>query len=298
MTDYNCYLLTGAGFSKDFGGRLANEFWALLYQHPQIQNNQRIKDILWENRELGFEAALEKISQKYEECPEEWAEDYKTIQAIIREKFQEMDSSFEETIQSFNATEAGQSSYRISTLFKKFKVIFTTNQDMLFERSLINLCNALGHPGMKSKGHPQSFQGVCYQGALTQHLGSSPIQIPDGLSTSTIGSKAYVKLHGSHNWESEQGQLMIVGGRKEAQIESLPLFKWYFEEFKKLLSLPNSRLLILGHSLCCLSGEGRPSPLGFKTVRDSFPSYGSSIVQCLSCTPLPVMCNSFTRKAR
>ena len=39
----------------------------------------------------------------------------------------------------------------------------------------------------------------------------------------------------------------------------------------------------MSYLFCCLSGESRLAPLGFKTGRESFPSSGSSTMQCLSC---------------
>lgn len=248
------YLLTGAGFSQNFGGMLASELWAVLYGHSKIQNNDRIKRILWDNREHGFEVALEEVRQLYLSDSDGWEEDYKTIQAIIRETFQSMDRSFGEKLrdQGFQKN-FGQSTYRLTDLFKNFDVIFTTNQDMLIERHFINLTGGpishLGHPGMKSKGHPQSFRGAFYQGEISENMGSSPIQIQDkDRIGGNIPNKSYVKLHGSHNWEGDKEQLLIMGGQKEERIGSQPLLAWYFCEFTRLLKESDTRLMILGYS--------------------------------------------------
>ena len=45
---------------------------------------------------------------------------------------------------------------------------------------------------------------------------------------------------------------MILGNEKDSQIQDNPLMKKYFELFRESLSRPNSRLLILGHSLADL----------------------------------------------
>jgi hypothetical protein len=60
----------------------------------------------------------------------------------------------------------------------------------------------------------------------------------------------YVKLHGSVNWmESNIGQrMLIMGGGKTALIGRYPLLKWYQEEFRKALTQPGARLMVMGYS--------------------------------------------------
>ena len=54
-------------------------------------------------------------------------------------------------------------------------------------------------------------------------------------------------------------------------------FFWFFRRIYGLILAKKSC------NSCCLSGESRLTPLGFKTGRESFPSSGSSTMQCLSC---------------
>ena len=49
-------LLTGAGWSRNWGGQLANEVWSALVGHPLVRNNARLRDLLLE--ENAFELAL------------------------------------------------------------------------------------------------------------------------------------------------------------------------------------------------------------------------------------------------
>jgi len=47
-----------------------------------------------------------------------------------------------------------------------------------------------------------------------------------------------IKLHGSFNWRSDDGQnLMVVGTDKTAKIAAMPLLTWYAEIFKQVLSV-------------------------------------------------------------
>ena len=39
-------LLTGAGFTKNFGGFLANEMWSKIHNHPMVQSKPKLKQLL------------------------------------------------------------------------------------------------------------------------------------------------------------------------------------------------------------------------------------------------------------
>lgn len=49
-------ILTGAGWTRNWGGRLAAEIWEDLIGHPAIQGNSRLRELLL--REQSFETAL------------------------------------------------------------------------------------------------------------------------------------------------------------------------------------------------------------------------------------------------
>ena len=42
----NLILLTGAGFTKNFGGFLASEMWSKIFNTPAIQANKKLRDLL------------------------------------------------------------------------------------------------------------------------------------------------------------------------------------------------------------------------------------------------------------
>jgi hypothetical protein len=58
----------------------------------------------------------------------------------------------------------------------------------------------------------------------------------------------YLKLHGSSNWTYGLGYLLVVGGAKEVEIERVPLLSWYHQEFRKVITRPNCKLMIVGYS--------------------------------------------------
>jgi hypothetical protein len=56
-------------------------------------------------------------------------------------------------------------------------------------------------------------------------------------------------LHGSWNWsDPETGQLLVLGANKPELIARQPLLSFYHSEFVKRLSMPNSRLMVIGYS--------------------------------------------------
>ena len=115
----NYYLLTGAGFSKNFGGWVSSELWAYLIGHQKIQNNEELKELLWKNKDKGFEDALYE-AKKNAVNDEEWKENYKILQEVISQAFKEMNESFLCPTQE-------QGIYIIEKLFKRFNAVFTTN---------------------------------------------------------------------------------------------------------------------------------------------------------------------------
>jgi len=42
-------LLTGAGFTKNFGGFLAIEMWSKVFNHPEIQSSEKLKSLIQNN---------------------------------------------------------------------------------------------------------------------------------------------------------------------------------------------------------------------------------------------------------
>jgi len=43
MTENDRVLLTGAGFTKNFGGPLAREIWSLIFNNPRIQQTPSLR---------------------------------------------------------------------------------------------------------------------------------------------------------------------------------------------------------------------------------------------------------------
>lgn len=238
------YILTGAGFSKNWGGWLSNELWAYLFGHPDIQKSADLRELLWENRQQGFENALEKARQNAL-TNQKWMTRYKTLESVVMEAFEKMDNLFKGIYNEF-----GQTVYIISKFIAKFDAAFTTNQDLLVEERQLRLRDATFFRYV-GKGHILGLRkpGVKFSPSLA---GGTPTWTPDedqiGKFKLDSNVMPYIKLHGCMNGRSSSGHLMIMGGQKDEQIAKEPLIKWYFEIFKSKLSEPGSKLLVLGHS--------------------------------------------------
>ena len=55
------------------------------------------------------------------------------------------------------------------------------------------------------------------------------------------------KLHGSINWRDDAGEILVMGGAKEGIIKEKKILSWYREEFERILTTPDTRLMVIGY---------------------------------------------------
>jgi hypothetical protein len=257
-------LLTGAGFTKNFGGLLAREMWSVIFNHNRIQAHLKIKELLRDD--LDYESVYTSIMEgsSYKKDEKEAINDavkfaYENIDTILREYgggvprpaeltdvLRFIDCFNDNRIKSFIGT--NNVKYFIQTETGNKSFIFTLNQDLFFERLCSN-CE-LSIPGIKNNSEwfasrfrsPLSPSDYCN---LPKKDELNHIK-PDILSD---GNFFLIKLHGSCNWISFDGtQKMVIGRGKKEQIQKEPLLTYYSEVFKKALSQYQRRLLIIGYS--------------------------------------------------
>jgi hypothetical protein len=135
-------LLTGAGFSRNWGGWLASETFEYLLGSPEIDGN--LRSLLWRSKEAGggFEDALAELQEEHERrCDEFSRKPLNDLQVAIVGMFNMMDQSFATTTfepqHELNQITPRPQSYVRSFLFQ-FDAIFTLNQDLLLERHYLN----------------------------------------------------------------------------------------------------------------------------------------------------------------
>ena len=234
-------ILTGAGFTKNFGGLLASEMWAIIFNHKKIQDQPKIKKLMMDD--FDFESIYYRIMEgSYSDDEKEAITDavklaYENIDAILRKYDFGNPYPIRHVLELFwHFAETSDKS-----------LIFTLNQDLFFERLYSG--DKLSIPGIENNS--EWFTSY-YRKKLEE---SDNCKLPDEEKLNSIkpdilsdGSNFVIKLHGSYNWKSYDGSdIMIIGRGKTGQIQKEPLLNYYFEVFEKALSQNQRRLLIIGY---------------------------------------------------
>ena len=236
-------LLTGAGFSRNWGGYTALEMMGQILNH--LQDNEEAR-IFWLEMP-SFEEGLAR-ARAGEVSPD--ALQY--MESAVLEAFKSLDRQ----LQGFN----GPWFHGVEKLLSQFYwrapsgitldtgYLFTLNQDLLVER---RFCNAsVFHvrdpslPGVRPKPNARFFSCNTpneYEAIVATVEGDpNDIRLKKNIN--------YIKLHGSFNWRSKTGtKLMVLGNKKAGQITELPLLGWYHEVFENVLSAGDIRLMIVGY---------------------------------------------------
>lgn len=237
----NLNLLLGAGFSRNWGGWLANEVFEYLIGHESFISDSYLNDHLWKYKDTGgFESALFEW-QKRDKISRERRVRFENA---LKDMFNEMNKGFR--VRQFEFS--NQRYFQVSNFLTKFDKIFTLNQDLLLEIQYMNSnieINALGR-----------FNGPQLPGMIQK----SPVSLGNWADTNwtpdlssdfnlSAGSQPIIKLHGSCNWvSSDSDEIMVIGGGKPSQIENFPILRWYFEEFEKCIFAKGAKLVIIGYS--------------------------------------------------
>ena len=251
MTVAENILLTGAGFTHNFGGFLVERMWAEIFNHPDIQRSQLIRE--WMLSDFNYESIYDKVL--YEPSGRLFSgRDRDAIKTAVRAAYEKLDAS----IIAFQRGH-GNKVIALRGLLRLFAgdnnaagLFFTLNQDIFIERFYDGYDKPLRLPGpgvqeislrLISSRWPQKLQD---EDIITLEKSVDTMSIKNSLSTSEFN---YIKLHGSFNWRSSTGSdAMVIGMDKESSIDREPLLKSYLEIFREALSYPNRRLIIIGYS--------------------------------------------------
>jgi len=242
-------LLTGAGFTHNFGAPLAEGMWSLIFNHSSITSNKRLQSLLRDN--FDFEDAFHKVmSGNYSE------EERSLINTVILEAYESIDKVVREwTFRS--GAPYPVNIYKAQALIASFAgenrecgFFFTLNQDLFIERQYYN-------------GPPPNLPGIRRPRDVTWFLPHfrqpvdktsyctlpGPDEVDQIAESGLQASKfCYVKLHGSHGWQSHDGSpKLVIGGGKEELISREPLLRWYFSLFEAVLNQPRRKLLVIGY---------------------------------------------------
>lgn len=234
----NLILLTGAGFSHNWGGWLASEAFEYLLGRPEVDNHGR--DLLWKHKDKGFEEALSELQRAGGPA-------LLGMEAAVRAMFEDMNRGFLAGGRGFEFS--NDTSNSVARFLAKFDAIFTLNQDLLLELGYcINepaqaICtrrtwSGFDFPGMRPQGPPPPMTSRF----AAPWLPSDEIIRPKG------ALQPIYKLHGSSNWTDPEGRrLLVMGGDKTAAIGGSNVLTAYMEAFRQALETPDTRLVVIGY---------------------------------------------------
>lgn len=239
--------MIGAGFSRNWNGWLASEFFDFLITEPSIRGNQAVLDALTrEERDGGgFEGALSKLQEATSRSTKrkEAIQDLKVLQDSVLGVFTLMNKGFFEFpgIDFSNHREAS-----LRDFLAKFDAIFSLNQDLLLEKHYVDVPNP-SNPGVILPGITPPPNLAPFE--LERWL-REPWIVEDSLVETEFGSnlQPLFKLHGSANWRARTGaDLIVLGGQKAKAIRESSVLSWYHEEFSRRICQPGARLMTIGY---------------------------------------------------
>lgn len=231
------YLLSGAGFSRNWGGILAPEMFNQLIGSSLIDDE--LRRILWRDR--SFEDVLAALPFAGDE---EGKRRHKLLLSEIVGVFNGMSQSFQR--REFEFRQPPDTRYSVASFLARFDALFTLNQDTLLEQKYLPFVSGkwaqTDTPGMK---HLSSFvpSGALRDRYAVKEPNPSSFQISPGI-------QPYLKLHGSCNWvDGTAGErILIMGGQKSVRIDQFPVLSWYHQEFRTRLRQPGAKLMVIGYS--------------------------------------------------
>jgi hypothetical protein len=244
----NSVLLTGAGFSANWGGRLAREVNTAVAR--RVSDDAYLAALL--DRNPNFEEALAELQNATAISTPGAKEQLQRLEAGIVHVFNDMNGHLSIATFSFRP-EIG---WMVPEFLVLFDAIFTLNQDLLLESHYL-MPSGIGYglslvpgtrwdigvlPGVDPILNPNEVGGY---NVLRTHW--RPVASPRSV---VIGPRhqPYYKLHGSTNWaDPSGGHLLVMGGNKPTAMQRHPILAWYAEKFAEAVSKPNIRLMIIGY---------------------------------------------------
>jgi hypothetical protein len=237
-------LLTGAGFTRNWGAWLASEAFEYLLGCPDVDDELRRE--LWtdQNKGSGFESTLGRLQQEASTRPAKQNLFNMLTRALVG-MFNTMDLGLKGRDFEFQ----NDMRYQLGPFLARFDAIFTLNQDLFLERkyepgmALYNprRWSGFASPGLTGPAQPPSYD---HDSAVT---GRRMPLLPTAFAVAP-SIQPYFKLHGSSNWhDAAGGRVLIMGGNKTATIQNTALLRWYADQFDQYLQR-GARLMVIGYS--------------------------------------------------
>lgn len=250
-------MLTGAGFSKDFGGLLAREIKDELLNQSQIARDHRIYGLLTgamrDNQDGNYERALARLEQKNHRI-EERARFLKGLLAVFSEMDLSMMSRLGDKKSSYSMTLTNALHFIDSWLGADGvsgdgHYFFTLNQDLLVERYWsLPLKHRVDYFGIRQVGNSINTAKSLFHERNSCPVGELDMEIEQDLGEDVASRRYYVKLHGSMNWKRNDGsRVMISGADKESKILTEPRLAGLWGCFKDQCLKEGVKILCIGY---------------------------------------------------
>lgn len=245
-------LLTGAGYSKNFGGFLAKSFRNHLLSEWRLVNDPT--GMAWSmirEDKATFETVLAELRKRADAPgarPEE-SMSYRVMEDSVGAVFDYMRRSIEQSKDrlTFSVRRLNQFLSKFGQPSAEVGYIFTLNQDTVLEDRFNQFFGWL----------PPTLPGIqpsreCFTAGSTYEEYLPPVFVDEASPFGPIpkpGHLNIIKLHGSQDWISTEHQrLLIVGGEKRQAIERSALLSAYYRTFQEVLYQPEVRLFVIGYS--------------------------------------------------
>jgi hypothetical protein len=106
-------LLTGAGFTANFGGYLAEEMWSLIFSHPKVQKRPLVKQLML--GDFNYESAYYKILHEGT-----WSSnDQAAILDATRNAYDRLDKAIRQLVDNDQRNQLGLQIYRFLDQFAR-----------------------------------------------------------------------------------------------------------------------------------------------------------------------------------
>lgn len=253
-------LMTAAGYTKNFGGFLADQMWAKIFNHKEVQDKPALRDLLFGN--FDYESVYHEVCNDDDTNNEKktyTVDEKEAIRTAILEAYKKLDVIAQNYIpvrddSKLNILNGARKIVDCLTRDRsQINFFFTLNQDIFVERLISDTKKSIMWPGIGKRFFiPSSSES---QRPLENN---NFINVPDGDKLDTTKRAVdlpnnecnYIKLHGSFGWKSsdpDRSDKLVIGRNKETQIADEPLLKWYLDLFEQVLSHGGIKLLIIGY---------------------------------------------------
>lgn len=241
MTNAKRILLTGAGFTHNFGAPLASKIWNTIFNNVNIQKSKPLRDLLINDKDFDYENIYYTVNNG-----DSYTLEHKKIFATaVKNAYLDIDNIVRNASCMSTATQVEEH------IIKRFKssYIFTLNQDLFVERQLHKFPDTkIILPGATSKILGNVSRNDEFKEADDVSLIENKKFTEWNKSGKNRNNILYIKLHGSFDWRDKEDQsIMIIGRDKEKEIKRHSLLQSYLDKFKEILDENKTKILIIGY---------------------------------------------------